>query len=146
MPYPMWWPHHSWKGVFPDKLKMARTRVSSRFTKVALKRMYQIVVLYRCSQFSQRYMRNWCTSGSWNTQISRYNILCENQYGFRSGRSCEHALLNAQHTVLDTLNNKQVALMLLIDYSKDFDLVEYTVILSKLHHYGSMVSGEWFKS
>ena len=43
--------------------------------------------------------------------------------GFRKGRSCEHALLAAQNTWLTfTLSRNEVALLLLIDFSKAFDI------------------------
>ena len=58
------------------------------------------------------------------------------QYGFRPGRSCEHALLKTQNTLLQSLNNRQVSLLLLIDFSKAFDMVDHAVLLQKLHYYG----------
>ena len=64
------------------------------------------------------------------------NSLYENQYGFRSGRSCEHALLNAQNLLLESLSKHQVSILLLIDFSKAFDLVEHKILLKKLEHYG----------
>ena len=51
------------------------------------------------------------------------NSLYESQHGFRSGRSCEHALLTAQNILLESLNKRQVSLLLLIDFSKAFDMV-----------------------
>ena len=69
------------------------------------------------------------------------------QYGFRPGRSCEHALLQAQNHIIDTLNKKQVALLLLIDFSKAFDIVEHPVLLYKLNHLGIRgIALKWFES
>ena len=60
------------------------------------------------------------------------NSLYENQYGFRPKRSCEHALLNAQNILLESLSKRQVSLLLLIDFSKAFDMVEHKILLEKL--------------
>ena len=60
----------------------------------------------------------------------------EQQYGFRAGRSCEHALLKAQSILLNSLNKNQISLLLLIDFSKAFDMVEHSILISKLGHYG----------
>ena len=43
------------------------------------------------------------------------NSIYSRQYGFRSQHSCEHALMDAQNTIFKTLNNKHIALLLLID-------------------------------
>ena len=64
------------------------------------------------------------------------NLLFDSQYGFRPGRSCEHALLNAHDTLLKSLNNRQVSILLLLDFSKAFDTVDHNILLAKLAHYG----------
>ena len=51
------------------------------------------------------------------------------QYGFRPGRSCEHALLNAQKSLHDSLTRRQVSLILLIDFSKAFDMIYHLILL-----------------
>ena len=73
--------------------------------------------------------------------------LGENQFGFRKGRSCEHALLVAQNEILSALSKKQIALLLLIDFSKAFDMVNHDILLHKLQHYGIRgIANAWFKS
>ena len=73
--------------------------------------------------------------------------LFESQYGFRPGMSCEHALLNAQNKILQSINNKKIALLLLLDYSKAFDVIEHPILMKKLEHYGvTGVALRWFES
>ena len=79
--------------------------------------------------------------------LSKNNVLFENQFGFRKGRSCEHALLTAQNKILSTISQKQISMLLLIDFSKAFDMVDHDILLSKLHHYGIRgIAHKWFKS
>ena len=64
------------------------------------------------------------------------SIINSRQYGFRPQHSCEHALLDAKNTILGALHRKQIALLLLIDFSKAFDMVDHTILLGKLSKYG----------
>ena len=64
------------------------------------------------------------------------NSLYDRHYGFRPGRSWEYALLSAQDTLLKSLNNRQVFILLLLDFSQAFDTVNHTILFSKLAHYG----------
>ena len=67
------------------------------------------------------------------------------QNGFMSGRSCEHALLKAQQILLESLSKRQVSLLLLIDFSKAFDMVENSILLKK--HYGIRSTAlQWMRS
>ena len=79
--------------------------------------------------------------------LDKKGSLFEGQYGFRPGRSCEHALLDAQHTILNSLAKKEVALLLLVDFSKAFDVLSHDVLIDKLQHYGIRGQAlQWFKS
>jgi len=57
-------------------------------------------------------------------------------YGFRSGHSCEHALLEAQSKISRSLDKKETAVLLLIDFSKAFDMVDHDIMVNKLEHHG----------
>ena len=82
------------------------------------------------------------------TQFLENNkILFVSQYGFRALHSCEHALLEAQNCLHQALDKKQIAVLLLIDFSKVFDMVDHGILLDKLEHYG--VRGHilnWFRT
>ena len=79
--------------------------------------------------------------------LQEQTILHDSQYGFRRGHSCEHALLEAQNKLTLALDRKQIALLLLIDFSKAFDMVDHDILLQKLEHYGIRGTNlKWFAS
>ena len=131
------------QGIFPTALKVAkvipifksgkRNDVSnyrpisllSVFSKIYEKIMYKRVVTF----------------------LNKGKIIYNRQYGFRARHSCEHALLDAQHTLTCTLDRKETALLLLIDFSKAFDMVDHDLILRKLSFYGIRgIAHDWFRS
>ena len=120
------------EGTFPEQMKLARvTPIHKEGSKTNVDNYRPISLLNSFSKIYEKLM---------HTRLLEFfeynNSLYENQYGFRSGRSCEHALLNAQNTLLDSLSKRQVSLLLLIDFSKAFDMVEHPILLQKLDHYG----------
>ena len=75
------------------------------------------------------------------------NILCHNQHGFRSGRSCLTQMLSHFDDVLLGLTNNKDTDAIYLDYAKAFDKVDHRLLLAKLHRYGfssQMIS--WVKS
>ena len=120
------------QGIFPSQLKIARVSpIHKEGPKCYVSNYRPISLLSSFSKIYEKLM---------HIRILKFlesnDSLFEMQYGFRPGRSCEHALLNAQNTLLQSLNNRQVSLLLLIDFSKAFDMVDHAVLLRKLHHYG----------
>ena len=131
------------QGIFPTKLKCAKVvPLHKGGAKTELSNYRPISLL---SGFSKLYER------AMHSRLSQFlitnNILYPSQYGFRSGHSCEHALLEAQSVILNSLDKKQIAALILIDFSKAFDMVDHAILLSKLEHYG--IRGtvlHWFTS
>ena len=80
-------------------------------------------------------------------------FICENdliyprQSGFRVKHSTETALINIIDDLLFNLDNNCVSGMVLVDYRKAFDIVDYTLLLKKLQIYGlTKESLLWFTS
>ena len=131
------------QGIFPSELKIAKvTPIYKDGPKNDVSNYRPISLLSSFSKIYEKLMHKRLLNF-----LDSNDSLFEMQYGFRPGRSCEHALLNAQNTLLESLSNKQISLLLLIDFSKAFDMVDHTVLLKKLYHYGIRGPAlNWLKS
>ena len=131
------------EGVFPSQLKLAKViPIHKNGAKNSVSNYRPISLLSSFSKIFEKLMH----SRIYNFLESN-NSLYEMQYGFRTGRSCEHALLMAQHELINAMSKKQIALLLLIDFSKAFDMVDHDILLSKLVHYGIRGNAyNWLKS
>ena len=131
------------QGIFPQALKSARVvPIHKEGPKTDVTNYRPISLLGAFSKIYEKLMHNRVMEF-----LNKNNLLFEMQYGFRPGRSCEHALLNAQNQILDSLSKKQISLLLLIDFSKAFDIVEHPILLHKLKHYGIRgIALKWFES
>ncbi len=73
--------------------------------------------------------------------------LHSSQYGYRRKHSTEHALLELNDRILQSLDNGELCMGIFIDLSKAFDTLDHQILIEKLRHYG--VRGtplNWFKS
>ena len=131
------------QGIFPSSLKFARVvPIHKGGCKTDVVNYRPISLLSSFSKIYEKLMHSRVLKF-----LDSNCSLFESQHGFRPGMSCEHALLNAQNSILHSLNNKQIAVLLLLDYSKAFDVLEHPILLKKLEHYG--IRGHalnWFKS
>ena len=70
------------------------------------------------------------------------------QSAYLGNHSTETALLRVKHDILMNRNRQQVTLLILLDLSAAFDMVDHNILLNRLHsNFG--ISGkviEWFKS
>ena len=88
-----------------------------------------------------------CVCSQLCTYLDRYNILCNDQFGFRADHCTSHAILKFCNNVLSALDIDELSLAVFIDFKKAFDTVHFEVLLSKLDHYGVRgTANNWFRS
>ena len=79
--------------------------------------------------------------------LTQHNLFFDSQYGFRTKRSCEHAMMEMVGHVLQAKNDRKHTMGVFLDLSKAFDTLDHMVLISKLERYGVRgVMLDWFKS
>lgn len=79
--------------------------------------------------------------------VEQYNILPQIQSGFRSKHSTATALIKITNDIAHNIDNSEVTFMVLLDYSKAFDVINTDLLLSKLSYYGCSENVlKWFTS
>ena len=68
--------------------------------------------------------------------LSQYNLLNDNQSGFRTHHSCQTALIKANEFWLNSVNNDQINGSLFIDFRQAFDVIDHAILTKKLSYYG----------
>ena len=63
-------------------------------------------------------------------------ILCNNQFGFRRGKSTLQSCAGYLQYVYDALDNDRNVVSIFLDFQKAFDSVDHQILLRKLYHYG----------
>lgn len=115
---------------FPRAWKSARIiPIRKKPTGDNLDNLRPISILCSLSKVFEKILKSQIQS-----HIQRYDLLSQYQSGFRSGHSTSTALLKVHDDILQNIDKKGTAFLLLIDFSKAFDRVSHVKLLQKLSH------------
>ena len=130
-------------GRVPDDLKIARiTPIHKKGRTDDINNYRPVSVLNIFSKILER-----CIYNRLLDFLHKHDILFKNQFGFRQGHSTSTAILELIHNISQAIDAGEFTLAVFIDLSKAFDVIDHSILLSKLHYYGIRgVPLKWFQS
>jgi hypothetical protein len=79
--------------------------------------------------------------------LNKYEILYEQQYGFRQHFSTDFALIELSDKIARAMDDKKPMIGIFIDLSKAFDTLNHNILLQKLLNYGIRgIANNWFRN
>ena len=130
-------------GIFPNELKLANVLPLFKADDPFVFNNYRPVsLLCILSKVFEKIMYNRLIDF-----LETYKIIVENQFGFRKMHSSYMALMTMMDKLIPSRENNEYVIGIFLDFSKAFDTVAHTILLSKLHHYGIRGNAlNWFTS
>ena len=119
-------------GIVPDRMKITHiTPIHKSKSSHDLANYRPIALLPCISKVLEKIIYNRLYNF-----LSHYNILNNNQFGFRPGRNTVNAVTLFIGDLLNSLEDKKYSTALFIDLTKAFDTINHKILLNKIHNLG----------
>lgn len=131
------------QGKFPNCLKLAKIFPKFKSGTAAEASNYRpISLISNFSKILERVVLNQLLQ-----HLIQHNLLTPRQHGFIKSRSTTTAIIQLIETILDGLEQGNIATTILLDFSKAFDCLEHNLINKKLETFGiTEKESQWFNS
>ena len=131
------------EGVFPNLLKSASVcPIYKKNDKRICANYRPISLLSNIGKIFERAMYNRI-----EVFLNEFDLIYENQYGFRKKHSTNHALVGIVELIRKNLDNKMFTCGIFVDLEKAFDTVNHKILIEKLNHMGiSDKANSWISS
>lgn len=131
------------QGVFPSKLKSAK--VYPKFKNGNAKHKENFRPISVLPTFSKLFEK--IALARLLNHLEKYNLLPDEQHGFRTGKSTTTALAALSEYIVTSLDSGDTISAVFLDYSKAFDCLGHELLLDKLNAIGVRdLSARWFQS
>ena len=115
-------------GVYPDKLKISHIIPVFKAGDAMLCNNYRpISILSSINKVFEKILFKRMTKF-----FEKYKLLSNCQFGFRTGKSTEHALADVVNEIKDALNSNEYCIGFFLDMTKAFDILDHEVLFKKL--------------
>ena len=131
------------QGIVPDILKISKITSIDKGGEITDPANYRPISTL--STFTQIFEK--CIYNQLINYIEKHKIIFQSQFGFRKGHSTAQAITEITNTLRKAIDNNLYTCGVFLDFSKGFDTVNHSILLSKLEAYGIRgIPLSWFHS
>jgi hypothetical protein len=119
-------------GVYPELLKVSVVKpIHKKDDKTSVENYRPIALIPVMAKIFEKYIY-----GVIYSYLEKYNILSDEQKGFRKNKTINMAIFDFLKTIMINMDHRNVVSAIYCDMTQAFDYVDHSILLNKLDIYG----------